>query len=324
MKIKALVLFLLIVFLGAGCVWFKGKVADIPKMMPSGPRLADFDGLTPEQAAKNINFVPGSQIELRQTYLGMGAKLADNLAGDDKEGVRIITLERFAPFNYANLSWKLSRRVETQESISAREEYESSDQSQPIGQVIKTNPPETETEMVAVQGGLESINLENSHALYLPAYWPSERAQAKSTSAIWLSEDVYKELTTTRNSTIYYGILDENLFGAMKLAKQFADSVAALKNKAQQESKNTEVELVRADEDFTDWTLKVNGQDITVQVFKARNWFGEMVVLNNPQNPLILKMTLNPLALGALDLLDGGVFLQSLLGYEVTRLEGVQ
>ncbi len=324
MKIKVLVLLLLIIFLGAGCVWFKDKVADIPKIVPSGPRLADFDGLTPEQAAKNINFVPGSQIELRQTYLGIGAKLADSLAGDDKEGVRIITLERFAPFNYANLSWKLSRRVETQESVSAREEYEGENQNQPIGQVIKTNPPETETEMVAVQGGLEDINLDNAHALYLPAYWPSERASAQSTSAIWLSEDVYKELTTTRNSTIYYGILDENLFGAMKLAKQFADSVAALKNKAQQESKNTEVELVRADEDFTDWTLKVNGQDITVQVFKARNWFGEMVVLNNPQNPLILKVTLNPLALGALDLLDGGVFLQSLLGYEVTRLEGVQ
>lgn len=304
--------FITVSIIGAGC--FSLKKEKVAQILPAGPRPADFSGVSAEEAAKRINFVPGSQIEIRQTYLGMGAKQAEELSNGDKTGVRIITVERFAPGNYANLNWSLSQEVETQASIKARNAYEAGETD------VK---PEPETERLTVVGSLKNIDLKNSHKLFLPAYWPTDQAEISGHSAIWVSADVLEELQKTKNSTIYFGILDSALFGAMNTAKEFADSIQALRQDASEASVKTELDLVKA-EDPSDWELMVNGEKVKVQVIKANNWFGEIVVLNNPQNPLILKMTFNPISAGALDLFSGTGFLKSLLGYEVTQLNGVQ
>lgn len=264
MKTKTLWLAVLaLVLVGAGCSWIKGKTSDISSVIPAGPKPANFEGATPAEAAKRINFVPGSQLEIRQTYLGTGAKLADALAGDNKDGVRIVTLERFAPMVYAKLGWKLSRQTTT-------------------------------TGMQTVKGNIENIDLKNSHKLYPPAYWPSETIDAKDTSAIWLSKDTFDELTKTKHATLYYGLTDSLLYGDLKTAKEFAEAITALNDQVGEASKKTDPDWAKADDDYSDWTLKVNGQDVKVQVMKVRNWFGEIVVLNNPQNPLIIKITFNP------------------------------
>jgi len=179
-------------------------------------------------------------------------------------------------------------------------------------------------EMQTVIGGLENIDLKIAHQLYPPAYWPTIKQDAKSTSAIWLSEDVFNELSKTRQATLSFGLTDSNLFGALNTARDFADAIKELGGQAKAAQKDTDTDWTKADEDYADMTLKVNGQDVKVQVFKARNWYGEITVLNNPQNPLILKMTFNPLAAGAASLFKGQALLPSLLGYEVTALEGVQ
>lgn len=292
MKSKILLLTVMaLIVLGAGCSWIKDKAANIPSI-PTGPKLADFKDANPVEAAKKVNFVPGSQIEIRQTYLGVGAKQADALAGDDKEGVRIVTIERFAPMVYANLSWKLSRKIET--------------------------------EMRTVKGIIRGIDLKNTHQIYPPAYWPSDNITNKGTSGIWLSEDAFNALVKSRMTSMAYGILDPDLYGAMVAAKDFADALKSLQDQVSEAEKNNELDLAKADVDYSDWTLKINGQDVVVRVFKARNWYGEMVVLNNPQNPLILKMTFNPLVSVAVDPLKGGDLLSTLIGYEVTRLDNVQ
>jgi hypothetical protein len=298
--------------IGAGC--FSLKKENVAKILPAGPRPADFTGVSSEEAAKRINFVQGSQIEIRQTYLGMGAKQAEELSDGDKTGVRIITIERFAPANYANLNWSLSQNVETQSSVQARAAYEAGETD------VK---PEFETERLTVVGSLNNLDLKNSHKLFLPAYWPTDQAEIAGLSAIWVSVDVLEELQKTKNSTIYFGILDSTLFGAMGSAKEFSDSIKALQTDVSKTSSAIEVDLTKAD-DPSDWELMVNGEKVTVQVIKARNWFGEIVVLNNPQNPLILKMTFNPTSAETLASLSGADFLKSLLGYEVTQLNGVQ
>ncbi len=315
---QILILFLVIALTGAGCSWFGGD----GKILPAGPRPANFDGLNPDEAAKKINFVPGSQIEIRQTYLGLGAQLAEQLSDGDKTNVRIITIERFAPMNYANLSWQLSQNVETEESKNARADYE----EQLANLAEDQNPPEEPeliTERQTVVGSLDEIDLKNSHKLLLPAYWPTGEASVNGLSAIWVSDDVYRELTRTKVSTIYFGILDSALFGAMSSAKEFADSINALRGETAKVADKVDVDLVNADEP-SNWSLMVNGEEVEVEVIKARNWFGEIVVLDNPQNPLILKMTFNPVSAGALDLVSGTTFLKALLGYEVTQLNGVE
>ncbi len=309
-KIGFLVILLGAIALGAGCDWGKSVISNITgSSQPAGPRLAAFDGLSPADASKNINFVPGSQIEMRQTYLGLGAKLADKLSGESKDGVRIITIERFAPMRVINLKWKLSRNVETAVSIKARNSGKTLD---PV------------MEMQTVVGGLENVDLTSTHKLYPPAYWPTESIPAKSTSAIWVSNEVFEELTRTKTATVYFGITDQFLFGALNTAKQFSNAIDALKGEAKKIEGKTDVDLTQADAELAEWPLNVNGKDIKVQVIKARNWFGEIVILNNPQNPLILKMTFNPLTKGVLDIVAGDGFLQTLLGYEITRLDNVQ
>lgn len=278
---------------GAGCNWLAGKAPGISSMIPAGPKPANFENASPAEAAKRINFVPGSQMEIRQTYLGEGAKIADTLAGDNKDGVRIVTLERFAPMVYAKLSWKLSSQGTTS------------------------------TEMRTVKGGVENINLKSSHEFYPPAYWPSDTVDAKDTSAIWLSKDAFDELTKTKHATLFYGLTDGLLFGDLRTAKEFFDAITSLNNQVLEANKTVDSDWAKADEDYSDWTLKVNGQDVKVQVIKASNWFGEIVVLNNPQNPLVVKTTFNP-KLQDKSLLKGGDFLTTLLSYEITRLDNVQ
>lgn len=302
---------------GAGCNWGKAVISNITgSEQPAGPRLAEFDGLNAADASKNINFVAGSQIEMRQTYLGLGAKLADKLSGDNKEGVRIITIERFAPKKVANLKWKLSRKVETDASIKARQAYENGGS--------KGTAPEVVTEMRTVAGSIENVDLTTTHKLFPPAYWPTEAIHSRGTSAIWVSDEVFEELTKTKTATVYFGITDQMLFGALKTANQFSDAIDKLKGETTKVEGKTDVDLTQAEAELAEWPLSVNGKDIKVQVIKARNWFGEIVILNNPQNPLILKMTFNPITKGLINLIGGDGFLQSLLGYEITRLDNVQ
>jgi len=305
--------------LGAGCLWFNN---DDNKILPAGPRPADLQDITPEEASKRINFVPGSQIEIRQTYLGVGAQLAEQLSEGDKSGVRIITVERFAPMNLAGIRWQLSQNMETDESQAARAKYNEALKNQKEGESAPEEP-QAVTERRTVVGSLSDINLKNTHKLFLPAYWPTDAGNIPDLSAIWVSADVYEELKGTKNSTIYFGILDSVLFGAMSSAQEFAKAIDALRNDSAQVSAKVDVDLVRA-EDPSEWDLMVNGEQVKVQVIKANNWFGEIVVLDNPQNPLILKMTFNPVSAGALDLISGTAFLKTLLGYEVTQLNGVQ
>jgi hypothetical protein len=60
--------------------------------------------------------------------------------------------------------------------------------------------------------------------------------------------------------------------------------------------------------------LKLNGKDIEVEVLPVHSWFGDFIVLNNPQNPLILeyKSTLPP------NTLDG------FLDFHVTEIRELQ
>jgi hypothetical protein len=271
--------------------------------------------VTPKQAAERINLVPGSVIELRSTFLGFGAKLAAALAGEKKEGTRVVVIDRFAPGQTAGLSWKLSTKVEAESSIKAREAARAE------------KKPEPEPIMVdqTVNGKLAGLNLKDASSLLLPAYWPEkDDATALGTSAIWLSDDTFQGLSRNRVATLSFGILDASLQGAVSKVTEFKDALAKLQGQVTKIENRTDVFKLQGDADPVEWSLKVNGQDVKVEAIKARTWFGEIVVLNNRQNPLVLKATLNPAAAGITDLVTNFGALQALLGYEVTALSDVQ
>lgn len=250
---------------------------------------------------------------MRQTFLGFGAKLADVLSGGSKEGVRTVVIERFAPMNSTDVSWQISTKVEAASSIKARD------------QARAAKKPEPEPVMVdqTTEGNLEGINLKDAYSLYLPAYWPAkEHAPSFGTSAIWLSDQAFQSLSRNRVASLNFGILDPSLMSSVQ-TKEIKDALSKLKVQVTQLQHVDVVEL-KGDKDLISWPLKVNGKDIEVEAIKAHSWFGEIVVLNNPQNPLILKATLNPLAAGTGGIVSGLSLLQSFVGYEVTALDEVQ
>lgn len=291
---------------GAGC---RQPVA-APREL-TGPRVATFDNVSPKEATAKINLVPGSTIETRQTFLGFGAKVAAALAGEKKEGTRVIVVERFAPRQTANLSWKLSSKVEAESSVKAREE---------ATRLKKPVPEPVMVDSVAI-GKLIGVNLNDAHMLFPPSYWQEkDDASAFGTSGIWVSGNVYDDLDRNRVSTLDFGLFDPALQGAVGTSSDFKDILAGLERTVKGIEDRVDVFKLSGEKDLVEWPLKVNGKDITVEAIRAKNWFGEIVVLHNSQNPLVLKATFNPAA----SLISGLAPLKALFGYEVTSLGDVQ
>lgn len=296
---------------GAGC----SASALKDQIIPAGPKASVLDGLAPDEAAKKVNVVPGSVIEIRQTFLGFGAKIAAVLAGDKKEGTRIIVVKRFAPMEIANVDWTLSTKIETDASKAAREEAAKAKKSIPepilVDQVSK--------------GSVNGFNLRDAHTLYFPALWPEKSdAPPLGTSGIWLSKDVYDGLSRNRVSTVDFGMLDPTLTGVVTRVVDFQKAIDLLKSKKEAVENRTDVFRLDGDPETIAWPLKVNGADAKVAAIKAHTWFGEIIVLQNPQNPLILKATLNPATMSVSDVLSGAGLLNALIGYEVTEIRDAQ
>lgn len=296
---------------GWGCVNPIGKLATVF----SGPTTSTFKGVSAHDAAQKINLVPGSVIEMRQTFLGFGAKLAAALAGENKEDVRVIVVDRFAPMNVADASWKLSTKVEADSSVKAREDARKQGKTEPEPVMVDK----------ASEGTIQGFNLKDGHSLYLPAFWPeSATATSLGATGIWLSDDQFQSLSRNRVATLDFGLLDATFNNAVAKISDFKDAFAKLEGQADAVGNRTDVFKLDGDKDPVEWPLTVNGQDVKVEVLKAHTWFGEIVVLNNRQNPLVLKATLNPLTAGAADAFTNLGALKALVGYEVTELKDVQ
>ncbi len=247
------------------------------------------------QSGADIQFQPGDTFEIRQTVFGFGAFLPDFL--QSKDGVRTVKIDRFAPFYHAGLTWTLT----------------ANEPSTSTGQLVKTS----------ASGTITDINIQNTHSAYLPAYWEKGlHTLAGEKSAIWLSDDAFQELSRTGHTILNFGVFDEQANTAAKNLSDLKTTLNRLRNQAEEDGKYSDLTLLKADPKPIDWTITVNGKDMTVSAIQARNWFGEIVVLNNRQNPLILKMTLNPLTSAAADAATGNDnFLDKIYGYEVANIE---
>lgn len=264
---------------GWGCKPPAPKVTEAPGLKP-----VSLKSLTPAEAAKKINLIRGNIITLKQKFSSAGVKLAEAY-GLGSEGQSEIVIRRFAPGFKADIEWKYTTQ---------------------IGAEKKT-----------YDGAVVDGNLQSAHDLYLPVYWPRAEKSALESSILWLSQDVYENLSKTGVSTFSFGILnkEENAALAASSAKDgFAKSMAKLNGEVNKIIANKDVYLTQAEKDLGEYTLKVNGEEAKVQVIKAKNWFGEMLVLNNPQNPMVLKVTTNDLASSGLS---------GFYDYEITELKGL-
>lgn len=310
------ILFAAVLLLGAGCSWFRA-VGDTTGDTSS--TSTSMKGTPAQVAAKRIQFQPSDTFEIRQTLLGLGASLPD--LKRSKDGVRLVSFKHFATQQFAELGWNLTVERETAASVSARQTYEQNLKKRTLRDgILAPTPPTPAFEKVSASGTILNANLATSHNLFPPAYWESREVNLLSdASAIWVSDDAFLELTRTKTTSLNFGFLDQKAGTLLKNAGDAKAALDAIRNQATGIEKTKDVTLVTLDGE-EEMPLVVNGKEIKVSVLKAHNWFGEIVILNNRQNPLILKMTLNPLYAGAAELIRKGTGLEHLFGYEVTNV----
>ncbi|MFH1621268.1 MAG: hypothetical protein ABIB04_04255 [Patescibacteria group bacterium] len=264
---------------GSGCASSKIEVVEAP-----GLKSVSLGTLDSAEAAQKINLVRGNTIKMKQKFSEAGVKLADAYAMGS-EGERELVIRRFAPGFNADIEWKYKTMI----------------------------GDETANYSGAVVGG----DLQSAHELFLPVYWQEGEKTAMGSGIIWLSQDVFENLSKAGVSTFSFGILNKEENEALVASSTkngFNYALSKLDGEVRAIIGNKDVYLTTAEKDFGEYTLKVNGEDVKVQVIKASNWFGEILVLNNKQNPMVLKVTTNDLA---------GGDLAGFYDYEITELNGL-
>lgn len=299
---------------GAGCDWWGW----LSGFSTTSTRSYISSTSTAVEAANALQFAPGDTFEVRQTVLGFGAFLPDLL--NSLDGVRTVTVTRFAPMHGAAFEWALTTTRETTASKKLRADYEAELKRNPrgIGESGPT-PPTLATEKVTATGTVLGLGLAAPHTAFLPTYWPEGRYDALGEkTGIWLSEDAFQELVRTRRTILNLGLFDESLNQAVKNVGELKTAISNLRQQAAEEGARKDLTELEADGEFIEWPIDINGERRMVSAIRAKNWFGEVIVLNSRQNPLILKVTLNPVTAGV-EAANGGA-VDKLFGYEVRNI----
>lgn len=294
---------------GAAALTGLGCAANQTKPSDGSVDARAIQRMSPKDAARAIRFRSGSSFEIHQSALKIQNQYAQ---GDPRLSQRVVTLNAFTPGTEAKLQWTLQQKVETDEYKQALADFRKG---------ATTTESKPTYGLLVTAGSLTALNLWQTHKLMLPLVWPEGEGRALSASGVWVSKSVFEELSRTRVSTVYLNFFEPvaaltadnaDLQKALDLLRGQVDRIAA----------RVDVDLMKAEGDLAEQKLLVNGQEVSVQVIRARNWFGEMTVLNNPDNPLILSFTLNPPLTGeAAEASAGMTLLKGMLSFTVTRID---
>ncbi len=262
--------------------------------------------------ADDVDLHAGATMTFAQNWTGLNP-----LRSDDTLGVRTATVDEWTVGQTATLSWTYNERKETDASYAARE----SAAHAPIGEQVEMPDPVYETVMTS--GTVITDALGNAERVTMPSYWPEGEYDVRGAenSVVWLSRAQYDELVSTRSSHIALGLFDSTLQSAIDFGDTVENALAKLQgNIATSDAQsNYDVTKLTAEGDWGVYTLLVNGTRSNVQVIEAKSLFADYVILANPENPLILKVSVKPLSLG-LGMLSTLSLINSLAGYHVTAI----
>ncbi|MBI4435436.1 hypothetical protein HY630_02090 [Candidatus Uhrbacteria bacterium] len=293
----------------------------------SGCVATEVSSLTGEQAAAAITLSAGQEIVVQPTVLGMGGSFVDWLGGEKEE--RTLTIVDWTAGERVSVFWSITSQVETAESVTARAAYDEKYATSPVGMEIP-DEPEPQYEEKIVNGSIASESMAQADTLMLPEAWPEGDGGVSTSSLIWLSRSHYDELVNTRTTTVSLGLFDESLMrvedATGKIASVF-DELSSLigpllgtpPEQGEEETDNSLVSL-KAEPEWGEFTLLVDGVKTRVRVVEAKNAFASYKILANPDNPLILEVQLTPLSQGNLELLSKDGFSEGFGGYEVTEI----
>ena len=259
----------------------------------------------------------GTRIRLVSTVGGFGAGLRGTEA--NAPGVREIRIVD-AGADVVELTWRETTREETSESVARRRAFRDNPPRTGVGEP-DPKPPVADWIERQREGAVTLSQWQDSNALLLPALWPEGSQTLTGESLIWLSPAAFTELRGARRTRFGLGLLERSLPQGVspRLAPALDALAERLREAADQRRRLADLE---AERDFGSFSLKVNGRSVEVPTVVARSWFADYVILDDADNPLVLKLTLNPISAGPLDIFSPLALLKTLLGYQVVAIDG--
>lgn len=223
----------------------------------------------------------GGNLDLREgTRIGLGSTAFAGLAGpseinpDEPGGGRLVTVDAVDQGEKVTISWRqtVEREVtpETPPSVGVGEDT-----------------PTPEVEVIKESGTITATGLASAHQPYLPMYWKTGEVTT-DTSAIWLSQEAFHELRENRQTVWSRDVLTRISRLGEEALNRIEEGVA-------------EVDQVylNAEADFVEFELEIDGQSTSVRAIKAYDTFGNAYrILDNQDNPLILKFTYDAVSTG--------------------------
>jgi hypothetical protein len=120
-------------------------------------------------------------------------------------------------------------------------------------------------------------------------------------------------------STVYVDAMSDLAFNS-SVQPSLAKLVSDIKDRASSVSSRIDVDLMKADDQPASYQMKVNGKDTTVKAITAKNWYGQITVLDDPQNPLVLAFDFNPPMDGITATPEDVSLLKQLLSYKIVEM----
>jgi hypothetical protein len=144
--------------------------------------------------------------------------------------------------------------------------------------------------------------------------WPDTTSGYSNDTFVLLPKSVYQELADTGSTHLSLGMFDETVSEAMSWVDRLNALASSVGVTTGLDANGEDVLLVtRTDDDATDW-VRIDGTLQPVRTIKASNRFASYVILANPENPIILSLSLTPAARAQFDVLA------SFEGFEVSEI----
>jgi len=258
------------------------------------PEPVDLEVLEPVERTAHVNFIPGSVIQIESAFTGFKDKIDLNQNTDAKT---ILVVDRFAPLHVANFTWTL---------------------------LVNSKDAKGEATTQQLTANVLGANLNDSPRLWLPVFWPEEeKASARGTSGIWISRDRFEGLHRNRISTIDTSLLDPDSYGALGEDPNVHILFERLASEAKRVSTRVDVNLSKGEKDLVRIPMLINGKTLDIEVLKVTNWFGEFLILDNPQNPLVLSFSFQDKNESGVPRFKGADLFKKLVDYRVTALKDI-
>ncbi len=300
---KTTVILLMVFSLG----WMSCKDSSGPK----GNESSDSSGLN--AGSETLKLTEGMQIVLQQQVFDQ-----ENNVWAEKTH-RTLVIENPGDAEGLSLSWYSPHAqrdiIPGQEIIMGSGTPPPSTGLPPDVGLLPQNPP------LALEGKLSLPNIMNSRQMTFPLFWPAGDLYLSNSSGIWLSDAAFKELREDSKTQWNTGLLENAILGPLQDLHWFEIGLRQLARSFSQDEAGKEgLQRIELEKKNAKFSIKINGVQKDIKVMVVENPLARYVVLNLPQNPLILEASLSPHASPAQILFSPLGLIKGLVDYKVVEI----